>query len=42
MNNLLNEYNTVKKRVEQVGDYNYAVDLKAKVHENERQINAFI
>jgi len=38
MSNLLNEYNTVKKRIEQVGDYNYAVDLKAKVQENEQKI----
>jgi hypothetical protein len=38
MANLLNEYNTVKKRIEQVGDYNYAVDLKAKVQENEKKI----
>lgn len=38
MNNLLTEYNTVKKRIEQVGDYNYAVDLKAKVQENEQKI----
>jgi len=28
MNNLLTEYNTVKRRIEQVGDFNYAVDLK--------------
>lgn len=34
MNNLLTEYNTVKKRIEQVGDYHYAVDLKKKVADN--------
>ena len=38
MNNLLNEYNTVKKRIEQVGDYNYAVELKNKVQDNEKKI----
>lgn len=38
MNNLLSEYNAVKKRIEQVGDYNYAVELKSKVQENERKI----
>lgn len=38
MANLLTEYNTVKKRIEQVGDYNYAVELKSKVAENERKI----
>ena len=38
MNNLLSEYNAVKKRIEQVGDYNYAVELKAKVQENEQKI----
>ena len=38
MNNLLSEYNAVKKRIEQVGDYNYAVELKAKVQDNEQKI----
>jgi hypothetical protein len=38
MSNLLTEYNHVKKRIEQVGDYNYAVDLKAKVVDNEHKI----
>jgi hypothetical protein len=38
MNNLLTEYNNVKKRIEQVGDYNYAVELKAKLQENEQKI----
>lgn len=38
MANLLNEYNHVKKRIEQVGDFNYAVELKSKVNENESKI----
>lgn len=38
MSNLLTEYNAVKKRIEQVGDYNYAVELKSKVQENEQKI----
>ncbi|CAI2379423.1 unnamed protein product [Moneuplotes crassus] len=38
MNNLLTEYNTVKKRIEQVSDFNYAVDLKSKIAENKQTI----
>jgi small-conductance mechanosensitive channel len=38
MNNLLWEYNRVKKRIEQVGDFNYAVKLKEKLLENEDKI----
>ncbi len=29
----MNEYNSVKKRIEKVSNYNYSVDLKAKIIE---------
>ena len=38
MKNLLNEYNMVKKWIEKVSNYNYTVDLKAKLAESEEEI----
>ena len=35
MKNLLNEYASVKKRIEKASDYNYTVDLKQKLSESE-------
>jgi len=38
MRNLVNEYNMVKKRIEKVSNYNYTVDLKAKLAETEEEL----
>jgi len=38
LKNLVNEYNMVKKRIEKVSNYNYTVDLKAKLAESEEEI----
>ena len=45
MKNLMNEYEMLKKRIEKVSDYNYALELKAtlkstldEVWENDRTI----
>lgn len=40
MKNLINEYNMVKKRIEKVSNYNYTVDLKAKLAVSEEEIKA--
>ena len=38
MKNLINDYNMVKKRVEKVSDFNYAVELKNRLSETTQEV----
>ena len=38
MKNLINDYNMVKKRVEKVSDFNYAVELKNRLAETTQEV----